>query len=163
MIVGLLGLTSEAVTSNLSTFLITVKMKNCPSLWEEWCTCKLSNVHRDVCVMFGHALTSAHYSCVVCMTAGAFPPTTKFAVFQVWLFACATDVLHPYFPSSLPKKCIWHGLHVPTAAQLSTEHYTISDIPAIVTHWPPLTVVIDLYCALTGVVARTHQSHLLKD
>lgn len=78
-------------------------------------------------------------------------PASVGAAPQIGLVSCTGHVIQDNGPRALSKLGISWGRHGPATAQLPAHHIGIVDVPAVVTHGAPGTLVKDLHATLTPV------------
>lgn len=89
--------------------------------------------------------------------AVVFAPAQAFAFSEVLFSAVAVDIVQENQASSVAKVGVGVCIDCTTAACLLAHHPGIVEDPVIVAHCPPISLVVDLYPALTGVLS-IHQT-----
>lgn len=86
-----------------------------------------------------------------------FAPAKAFAFSQVLFSAVAVDIVQENQACSVAKVGVGVCIDSSTAAYLLTHNLGVVENPVIVTHCPPISLVVDLHPALTGMVS-IHQA-----
>lgn len=84
-------------------------------------------------------------------------PAQAFALSQFLFGAEAVDVVQEDEAGSVAKVGVGVCIDGATAAHLLAHHPGIVEDPVIITHCPPVSLVVDLYPALAGVLS-IHQT-----
>ncbi len=91
------------------------------------------------------------------MATVVFAPAQAFASSQVLFIAVAVDIVQQNQAGSVAKEGVGVCIEGSTAAYLLAHHSGIFEVPVIITHRPPVSVVVDLDTALAGALS-IHQT-----
>lgn len=87
------------------------------------------------------------------MSTVVFAPSQAFAFSQVLFSAVAVDIVQENQASPIAKVGVGVCIDGSTAAHLLAHHLGIAEDPVIITHCAPVSLVVDLYPALAGILS----------
>ena len=87
-------------------------------------------------------------------TVAVSSPARMYAVKQWSLCSTAPDVIHPDSARSLTIPCTMRCRRRTGETKLTANHISVIDIPVIITHCAPLTVVINFNSAIINTAIR---------
>lgn len=102
--------------------------------------------------------TSAGDSSILVMPTVVLSPAQAFAFCQVLFSSVAVDIIQQNQTSSVAKVGVAICVDSITTAYLLTHHLGIVEDPVIITHRSPVSLVVDLHPALTGILS-IHQAN----
>lgn len=89
--------------------------------------------------------------CILMMATVVFSPSQTFAFTQLLLQALAVDVIQENEARSVAEVGVSVCRDGITTPNLLAHYHSIIEDPVVITHRPPITLVVDLDPALTGI------------
>lgn len=102
--------------------------------------------------------TSAGDSSILMVPTVVLSPAQAFAFHQVLFSSVAVDIIQQNQTGSVAKVGVAMCVDSITTAYLLTHHLGIVEDPVIITHRSPVSLVVDLHSALTGILS-IHQAN----